>query len=46
MKAAGVTAADFSQRTETKSSGSMIYDTTQYQESQKVIDKVNAYRIK
>lgn len=46
MKAAGVTAADFNQKTETLSSGSMIYDTTLYQESQKVIDKVNAYRIK
>lgn len=45
MRAAGVTAADFNQRTVTKRSGSMVYDTTEYQESQKVIDKVNAYRI-
>ena len=45
MRAAGVTAADFNQRTTTKRSGSMVYDTTEYQESQKVIDKVNAYRI-
>ena len=46
MKAAGVTAADFNQRTTTKRSGSMVYDTTEYQETQTVIDKVNAYRIK
>lgn len=45
MRAAGVTTADFNQRTTTKRSGSMVYDTTEYQESQKVIDKVNAYRI-
>lgn len=45
MRAAGVTAADFNQRTTTKRSGSMVYDTTEYQESQRVIDKVNAYRI-
>lgn len=45
MRAAGVTVADFNQRTTTKRSGSMVYDTTEYQESQKVIDKVNAYRI-
>ena len=45
MKAAGVTAADFNQKTVTKRSGSMVYDTTEYQELQKVIDKVNAYRI-
>ena len=24
----------------------MVYDTTEYQESQTVIDKVNAYRIR
>lgn len=46
MRAAGVTNADFNQRTTTKRSGSMVYDTTEYQESQKVIDKVNAYRIR
>jgi hypothetical protein len=46
MKAAGVTNADFNQRTTTKKSGGTVYDTTEYQESQKVIDKVNAYRIK
>lgn len=46
MRAAGVTAADFNQRTTTKRSGSMVYDTTEYQESQTVIDKVNAYRIR
>lgn len=45
MKAAGVTWNDFNQRTTTKRSGSMVYDTTQYQESQTVIDKVNTYRI-
>lgn len=45
MKAAGVTPSDFNQRTTTVRSGGMIYDTTEYQESQKVIDKVNAYRI-
>lgn len=45
MRAAGVTTADFNQRTTTKRSGSTVYDTTEYQESQKVIDKVNAYRI-
>lgn len=45
MRAAGVTIADFNQRTTTKRSGSTVYDTTEYQESQKVIDKVNAYRI-
>lgn len=46
MRAAGVVWSDFNQRTTTKRSGSMVYDTTEYQESQKVIDKVNAYRIK
>lgn len=45
MRAAGVTLSDFNQRTTTKRSGSMVYDTTEYQESQRVIDKVNAYRI-
>lgn len=45
MRAAGVTNADFNQRTTTKRSGSMVYDTTEYQESQTVIDKVNNYRI-
>lgn len=46
MRAAGVTVADFNQRTTTKRSGSIVYDTTEYQESQTVIDKVNAYRIR
>lgn len=46
MRAAGVTVADFNQRTTTKRSGSTVYDTTEYQESQTVIDKVNAYRIR
>lgn len=45
MKAAGVTWSDFNQRTTTKRSGSMVYDTTEYQESQTVIDKVNNYRM-
>lgn len=45
MRAAGVTAADFTQRTTTTRSGSTVYDTTEYQESQRVIDKVNAYRV-
>lgn len=45
MRAAGVTIADFNQRTTTKRSGSTVYDTTEYQESQTVIDKVNAYRM-
>lgn len=45
MRAAGVTWNDFNQRSTDKRSGSMIYTTTEYQESQKVIDKVNAYRI-
>ena len=44
MRAAGVTWSDFNQRTTTKRSGGTVYDTTEYQESQKVIDKVNAYR--
>lgn len=46
MKAAGVTTSDFNTKTVTKRSGSMVYDTYEYQESQKVIDKVNAYRNK
>lgn len=45
MRAAGVTNADFNQRTTTARSGGMVYDTTEYQESQTVIDKVNNYRI-
>lgn len=45
MRAAGVTNADFNQRTTTARSGGMVYDTTEYQESQTVIDKVNAYRM-
>ena len=45
MRAAGVTPSDFNQRTTTVRSGGMVYDTTEYQESQRVIDKVNAYRI-
>ena len=45
MRAAGVTSSDFNQRTTTKRSGSIVYDTTEYQESQAVIDKVNRYRI-
>lgn len=45
MRAAGVTVADFNQRTTTARSGGMVYDTTEYQESQTVIDKVNAYRM-
>ena len=45
MRAAGVTWKDFNQRTTTKRSGGMVYDTTEYQESQTVIDKVNNYRI-
>lgn len=45
MKNAGVTWSDFNQRTTTKRSGSTVYDTTEYQESQTVIDKVNAYRM-
>ena len=45
MRAAGVTNADFNQRTTTARSGGTVYDTTEYQESQTVIDKVNAYRM-
>lgn len=45
MRAAGVTNADFNQRTTTARSGGMVYDTTEYQESQTVIDKVNNYRM-
>lgn len=45
MRAAGVTNADFNQRTTTTRTGGMVYDTTEYQESQTVIDKVNAYRM-
>lgn len=45
MRAAGVTIADFNQRTTSDRSGSMVYDTTEYQESQTVIDKVNNYRM-
>jgi hypothetical protein len=44
MKSAGVTPADYNQRTTTKRTGGMIYDTTEYQESKTVIDKVNKYR--
>ena len=45
MRAAGVTNADFTQRTTTTRTGGEVYDTTEYQESQRVIDKVNAYRV-
>ena len=45
MKAAGVTTKDFKTQTVTRRSGSMVYDTYEYQESQTVIDKVNAYRM-
>lgn len=45
MRSAGVTWSDFNQRTTTKRSGGTVYDTTEYQESQTVIDKVNAYRM-
>lgn len=44
MKAAGVVGSDFETKTVTRRSGSMVYDTYEYKESQKVIDKVNAYR--
>lgn len=46
MREAGVTQSDFNQRTATARSGGTVYDTTEYQESQTVINKVNAYRIK
>ena len=46
MRKAGVTWSDFNQKTVTKRSGSTVYDTTEYQETKAVIDKVNAYRNK
>lgn len=45
-KAAGVTLADYDQRTVTKRSGSTVYDTTEYSEKESVAQKINAYRKK